>query len=371
VASSSASPDYLATPDGISTLTIRLTNYNAGDLVLSGAMSDALPAGIVIANPSNAATTCAGASVQANPGESALSLGVGAAIPAKGSCTVRVDVTATAPGIYVPTLPMDAVSTANGGNPQPAAATIQFADPNGVPTYSTGFESPDFTAAALDGQQGWLAQANVTAPSVTTITPATGTQHVQLNSTASTSTTDYPLAVSPAQLAGTSPYSTLSANLRISRISNGSTWEFDPQDSTTQLYVARVKFDKGAARKIFVEDYVQGQFVDTGATWPVDTYFKLDIVVERATGMLDLCMDGAPIFHGDAGIDVASSNITQASVSQVLQSGSTAANTIFVDDIAIDNPGTSPCGAAPKPFAPTATRHPLRTALSSVRPLRH
>jgi hypothetical protein len=371
VVSSSAAPDYVATPDGASTLTITLTNHNAADLALSAAMNDALPAGIVVASPSNSATTCAGASVQANPGDSAFSLDATAVIPASGSCTVQIDVTATTPGIYVPTLPIDAVSTANGGNPQPAIATIQFGDPNGVPTYSTGFESPDFTAAALDGQQGWLAQANVTAPSVTTITPATGTQHVQLNSTASTSTTDYPLAVSPAQLAGTSPYSTLSANLRISRISNGSTWEFDPQDSTTQLYVARVKFDKGAARKIFVEDYVQGQFVDTGATWPVDTYFKLDIVVERATGMLDLCMDGAPIFHGDAGIDVASSNITQASVSQVLQSGSTAANTIFVDDIAIDNPGTSPCGAAPKPFAPTATRHPLRTALSSVRPLRH
>jgi hypothetical protein len=371
VASSSASPDYLATPDGISTLTIRLTNYNAGDLALSGAMSDVLPAGIVIANPSNAATTCVGASVQANPGESALSLGAGAAIPAKGSCTVRVDVTATAPGIYVPTLPMDAVSTANGGNPQAAAATIQFADPNGAATYATGFESPDFTAAALDGQQGWYAQANVTAPSVATITPATGAQYVQLNSTASTSTTDYPLALSPAQLAGTSPYSTLSANLRISRISNGSTWELDPQDSTTQKFAAQVRFDKSAARKILVKDFTQGTFVDTGATWPVDTYFKLDVVVERATGALDLCMDGTPIFHGDAGVAVASRNITQASVSQVLLSGSTAANTIFVDDIAIDNPGTSPCAVAPKPLAPASKRQPAQTALSHVRKPRH
>jgi hypothetical protein len=367
VVSSSAAPDYVATPDGISTLTITLTNYNAAALALSAAMNDALPAGIVVANPSNAATTCPGASVQANPGDSTFSLAAAAIIPAGGSCTVQIDVTATAPGIYVPTLPIDAVSTANGGNPQPAVATIQFGDPNGVPTYSTGFESPDFTAADLDGQQGWLAQANVTAPSVTTITPATGTQHAQLNSTASTSTTDYPLAVSPAQLAGTSPYSTLSANLRISRISNGSTWEFDPQDSTTQLFATRVRFDKGAARKILVADFAQGTFADTGATWPIDTYFKLDIVVERATGMLDLCMDGTPIFHGDAGVDVASGNITQASVSQVLQSGSTAANTIFVDDIAIDNPGTSPCGVAPKPSAPSAALHPVRNALSQVR----
>jgi hypothetical protein len=251
-------------------------------------------------------------------------------------------------------LPANAVQSANGGNPQPAATTIQFADPNGVATYSTGFESPDFAAAALDGQQGWYAQANVTAPAVATIAPATGTQHVQLNSTASTSTTDYPLALSPVQLAGTSPYSTLSANLRISQNSNGSTWAFAPADSTTQKFAAEVRFDKGAARRILVKDVVQGIFVDTGAAWPIDTYFKLDVVVERATGVLDLCMDGLSIFHGGAGTNVASGNITQASISQVLQSGSTAGNTVFVDDLAIDNPSVSPCGVAPKPSASSA-----------------
>jgi hypothetical protein len=371
VASSAVAPAYLATSDGISTLTITLTNYNTDDLALSSAMNDTLPAGVIIANPSNAVTTCAGTGVQSNPGDSAFSLDAGAVIPASGSCVVHIDVTATTPGIYTPTLPIGAVATVNGGNPQPAVTTIQFADPNGAATYWTGFETPDFAAADLDGQQGWYAQANVTAPSVATMAPATGAQHAQLNSTASTATTNYPFALSPAQLKGTSPYSTLSANLRMSRTVNGSTWEFDPQDSTTQTFATRIRFDKGSVRRILVADFAQGTFIDTGATWPVDTYFKLDIVVERATGVLDLCMDGTPIFHDNTGVDVASRNITQASVSQVLQSGSTAANTIFVDDIAIDNPGTSPCGVAPKPLAPASKKTQARTALSRVRQIRH
>jgi hypothetical protein len=157
----------------------------------------------------------------------------------------------------------------------------------------------------------------------------------------------------------------------MSRTVNGSTWEFDPQDSTTQTFATRIRFDKGSVRRILVADFAQGTFIDTGATWPVDTYFKLDIVVERATGVLDLCMDGTPIFHDNTGVDVASRNITQASVSQVLQSGSTAANTIFVDDIAIDNPGTSPCGVAPKPLAPASKKTQARTALSRVWQIRH
>jgi len=342
--SSAMSPDYLAMPGLTTTLTLTLTNYNAAALALT-ADADTLPVGLVVANPPNAATTCIGGSVSANPGDGLFSLSDGAQIPGDGTCTVSVDLTSADAGIYVNTVQAGTVQSANGGNPQPASATVQFASPAGVPTYATGFEAP-FNVANLNGQQGWDAQG-VTAPAIVTTLPATGTQHARLSSTSSVVTTNYPLALSPVQPAGTSPYSSISANLRITRTTNGSTWEFDPQDFTHGLVITRVRLDKLATRNIMVPDFAQGMFVNTGAQWPVDTYFNLAIIVERATGVMDVCMDGVSIYHDAAGISVGGTEITDVAIMQALQSNSTANNTTFVDDLVIDNSAVGTCSGLP------------------------
>lgn len=337
------SPNYLPAPDAISTLTLTLTNYNASPLALTADFVDALPAGLVVAPTPNASTKCENGSVTATPGSGTVALGTGASIPANSACEVFVDVTAANPGIFVNTLAEGAAQTANGGSPYASSAAVQFASPLGTPTYATGFEPP-FAAGALDGQLDWFAQANIAAvPSVAATAPSSGAQHVTMTATSSTTTAFYPLILSPVQPIGTSPYSYASARLRISRLTNGASWEFDPQDFANGLVAARVRFDKLAARSIQVRDFASGAFVDTGAQWPIDTYFTVKVVIERATGVMDICMDGAPIFHGDTGASVGSRNITDIAILQGLQANSTAGNTLFVDDVVVDNAPAGGC----------------------------
>lgn len=111
--------------DGVSTLTVTLTNTNAAAATLTGDLVDTLPADVFIAALPNAATTCGGVGAPiATPGGSTLTLPAGRIIPANGSCTVSVDVTSTIVGNYVNTIPTGALVTSNGNNPAPAVATL-------------------------------------------------------------------------------------------------------------------------------------------------------------------------------------------------------------------------------------------------------
>ena len=90
----SFSPDPIAV-NGISTLSFTLTNPNASPLT-GAAFDDTLPAGTQVAATPAAATTCGGTWT---PAAGATVLGfTGGTIPATGSCTVSVNVTATTPG---------------------------------------------------------------------------------------------------------------------------------------------------------------------------------------------------------------------------------------------------------------------------------
>jgi len=118
---------------GVSRLTITLSN-NTHNPLTNVQISDALPAGMLVANPASAATTCAGGSVTATPGVDLVSL-AGATVPARasngtgaaGSCTVQVNVTGAA-GNYTNTIPANTL-----------AATQQLADGN---TVSTSYALP-------------------------------------------------------------------------------------------------------------------------------------------------------------------------------------------------------------------------------------
>jgi uncharacterized repeat protein (TIGR01451 family) len=92
-------PDPIAV-GGVSTLTFTLNNTNTA--ALTGArFTDDLPAGTQVAATPSASTTCTGAPTWApGAGSTALVFGnpTGATIPASGSCTVSVNVTATTAG---------------------------------------------------------------------------------------------------------------------------------------------------------------------------------------------------------------------------------------------------------------------------------
>jgi hypothetical protein len=120
----SFSPDTINV-GGVSTLTIMLSNPNATDATLTAALVDTLPVGVLIAPLPNVATSCTGVGAPiALAGGGTVTLPLGRLIPANGSCTLNVDVTAAQTGSYLNTLPIAAVMTSNGNNPVPAVATL-------------------------------------------------------------------------------------------------------------------------------------------------------------------------------------------------------------------------------------------------------
>jgi uncharacterized repeat protein (TIGR01451 family) len=95
----SAFTPALITAGSTSALSITITNPSPSPV--SGiAVTDTLPAGLVVDNPNGQNGTCGSAGVlTANPGSTQITL-TGATLAAGASCTVSADVTAAAPGTF-------------------------------------------------------------------------------------------------------------------------------------------------------------------------------------------------------------------------------------------------------------------------------
>ena len=88
--------------NGVSTLTLTIDN-SANPVAATGlSVVDTFPAALLVATPSNASTTCTGGTLTATGGTGSLSYG-GGTVGAGASCTVQVDVTSAAVGMYVNT----------------------------------------------------------------------------------------------------------------------------------------------------------------------------------------------------------------------------------------------------------------------------
>jgi CSLREA domain-containing protein/fimbrial isopeptide formation D2 family protein/uncharacterized repeat protein (TIGR01451 family) len=110
--------------NGVSTLTFTITNPAANAVAEAGvAFSDTLPAGIVVATPNNLNSTCGGTPT-AVAGSGTVSLS-GASVATGSSCTLSVDVTGSAAGVYNNT--SGAVSSTNGGTGNTASASLTIA----------------------------------------------------------------------------------------------------------------------------------------------------------------------------------------------------------------------------------------------------
>jgi hypothetical protein len=107
---------------GQATVTISLVNPGSPIATLSAPLVDTLPVGMVIAAVPDGSTTCGGV-ITAVAGGSTVTM-TGGAIPAGGSCTVKVAVYAPSSGTYVNTLPAGALQTSNGNSAGAAAATL-------------------------------------------------------------------------------------------------------------------------------------------------------------------------------------------------------------------------------------------------------
>lgn len=96
------------TPNGVSTLTITLTNPNSADAITIATLglTDAFPTGLTIATPVTASTTCTGSTLLNATGGALVAgnTGVrinGGSLPAGGSCTITVAITANVLGNYL------------------------------------------------------------------------------------------------------------------------------------------------------------------------------------------------------------------------------------------------------------------------------
>jgi uncharacterized repeat protein (TIGR01451 family) len=107
-----------------STLTITLANANNVDATLTASLTDTFPLGLVIAGTPNAFTDCGG-TLTAVPATGSITLdSANSAIPAQGSCTITVDVTAAVVNDYPNDIPANALQTDAGANTTAADATL-------------------------------------------------------------------------------------------------------------------------------------------------------------------------------------------------------------------------------------------------------
>ena len=163
--SKSFAPSVIA-QGGVATITFTILNPSS-IAASAGALVDSYPAGMVNANPSNAATTCNGVPLTAAP---TLTATAGAAnlsatnlyLPSNGNCILTVRVTAAAAGPYVNTVPAGALTSTGGANNLPASATLTVLLP---PTVSKVFVPP---AVAANGASTLI--ISLTNPNTTPIT---------------------------------------------------------------------------------------------------------------------------------------------------------------------------------------------------------
>lgn len=133
-------PEVVRAP-ATSTLTITLVNPFAQDAQLTADLTDTFPAGLRVATPPNAGTTCGGA-LTAPAGGGAITLAAaGASIPADGRCTIQVDVTSDG-GTHVNQIAAGALRTDRGDSVQAATATLSVVPAGGNGIVRHAFNQP-------------------------------------------------------------------------------------------------------------------------------------------------------------------------------------------------------------------------------------
>ncbi|MDH5209702.1 MAG: hypothetical protein OEW34_13760, partial [Burkholderiaceae bacterium] len=142
-------PASIPLAGGVSTLTFTLANPNATQLT-GVKFTDSLPAGLQVASPPVAATTCGGSPTWAPAaGATTLAFGqvTGATIAGSGSCTVSVNVTGTTSGAKVNV--SDFISSTESGTntgPTGSATATLTVEPALLPPVAVKSFAPDVIA---------------------------------------------------------------------------------------------------------------------------------------------------------------------------------------------------------------------------------
>ncbi|MBN8481130.1 MAG: DUF11 domain-containing protein [Xanthomonadales bacterium] len=210
--------------------------------------------------------------------------------------------------------------------------------PASPPDYLTGFEAPDYTVGDVNSQQSWFAQfANWL---VSTANPPAGAQAVRGLSDGLGSS----FALSPTLPAGTEAYSYASAKITINNATTGATWRFAPQDTGAALVITRLHFVPAGNAILALQGNPATYVTIPSATWPSGTPFTIKVITRRADGQMEVCLNGASIFMGQAISTTANARDTRnVALGSLMESGSTG-STMDFDDVTIDNTETGGCG---------------------------
>ena len=112
---------------GTTTLTVTIGNPNPAAITITS-VTDNLPPGVTVAATPSASTTCSGGALDDGAGalgggDTAVRL-TGGTVPASGSCSFQVNVTAATQGVYANTIPVGALTTSGGFNTAAANAVL-------------------------------------------------------------------------------------------------------------------------------------------------------------------------------------------------------------------------------------------------------
>ena len=113
-------------------------------------MVDTFPAGLVVADPSDAATTCTSGTASASAGGDSVTLASGAQVPASGSCTVTVSVMSSTAGTYTNVIAAGSLQTDLGNSPADATADLTVTD-GGTCSPAQLMQDPGFEATDNSG----------------------------------------------------------------------------------------------------------------------------------------------------------------------------------------------------------------------------
>ena len=160
-----------------STLTFTIDNSSNALAATSLDFTDNLPAGMTVATPANASTTCTGGTVTASGGGNTVSYS-GGTVGAGATCTVQADVTSSSPGAASNT---SGNLTSSLGNSGTAAATLTVTAPE-ISVAETGLGQG---AIADGGTLGQGSQAAGTAVTLTFTVTNSGTSALTLGTATS------------------------------------------------------------------------------------------------------------------------------------------------------------------------------------------
>ncbi|MEY4373480.1 MAG: hypothetical protein RL219_2249, partial [Actinomycetota bacterium] len=172
----SFSPTTIA-PNGVSTLTLRITNTDDLAEKKGWSFTDTFPTGLKVANPPTASTTCGtGTTVSAVAGSGVVSVTGGNLVAGAASCLVKVNVTAAAEGQYTngaanidPKIGMDlplAPATLTVFAPNPKLAVTKVASPT---TVTAAGQPVSYTITAKNTGNVALTNVSVSDPKVGTL----------------------------------------------------------------------------------------------------------------------------------------------------------------------------------------------------------